>query len=532
MTRSAPLVLAIGLLVPLLASAQDDCPSDPNKTDPGLCGCGVADSDWDGDLQMDSCIDPTVVLPVGTIVGLAARVDSGATVQTGVVLGPDSHVGAGAFIGTDSFLASQASVGTGSTIGADSVLGRRATVGPNADLGDNAVIGRSASIDGGFTVAAGGTITLGYAAQLNGTPESVGHHITLGNLASVEAASIGNNVVFARSATVGAGTTIGDSVVMGPGADILTDAVIGNGVRMRKYASIGADSNIGDNSRIGRGADIQASACVGADVHLGANAVAQTWSDITDATFVQRGTTVAGEASAPSCLSLGTTTLVSGAFEWDDGTFAGSCNTYLNPIDSHVYSDSGSGIYRIDPTGADPSDAYNVYCDMTTDSGGWTLVHTKVSTSFSPWKATHDPLCGVSTTANCASAVSSELQWSESMWRFSDTEDYLIQHNRADSAAFAGFLFGDSHSNTSISVAGFTRYRPLDGWTGPFTIPTMHFGSAYYTSENHGQSDQWLDLWTNADNTNSYQSVTGAGTIGTKCIAGYCRDATVWMMVR
>jgi hypothetical protein len=26
---------------------QDDCPSDPNKTEPGICGCGVPDTDTD-----------------------------------------------------------------------------------------------------------------------------------------------------------------------------------------------------------------------------------------------------------------------------------------------------------------------------------------------------------------------------------------------------------------------------------------------------------------------------------------------------
>ncbi len=374
MTRSAPLVLAIGLLMPVLASAQDACPSDPNKVDPGLCGCGVADSDWDADGEMDSCIDPTVVLPVGTVVGLAARVDSGATVQTGVVLGPDSHVGAGAFVGSDSFLASQASIGTGSTVGTDSVLGRRASVGPNANLGDNAFVGRSASIDGGFTVASGGTLTLGYAAQLNGTPESVGHHVTLGNLVTVEAASIGNNTIFARAATVGAGTTVGDSVVIGPDVDIFDDAVIGSDVRIRKQAAVGGDAHIGTGSRLGRGADVRGSACVGSDVILGADVLVRTWGDVPDNAVEQRGTTIVGEASPPSCLSLGTTTLVSGAFEWDDGTYANSCWFYRNPTDAHVYGNSGSGVYRVDPNAGDPSDAFNVYCDMDFEGGGWTLV--------------------------------------------------------------------------------------------------------------------------------------------------------------
>ncbi len=41
--------------VPLttLDAAIDDCPDDPLKTEPGVCDCGVADSDSDGDLTMD-----------------------------------------------------------------------------------------------------------------------------------------------------------------------------------------------------------------------------------------------------------------------------------------------------------------------------------------------------------------------------------------------------------------------------------------------------------------------------------------------
>jgi hypothetical protein len=39
-----------------VAIAGDACPYDPDKLEPGICGCGIADTDSDGDGAAD-CID-------------------------------------------------------------------------------------------------------------------------------------------------------------------------------------------------------------------------------------------------------------------------------------------------------------------------------------------------------------------------------------------------------------------------------------------------------------------------------------------
>ena len=60
----------------------------------------------------------------------------------------------------------------------------------------------------------------------------------------------------------------------------------------------------------------------------------------------------------------------SGYRAWEDGTVAASCQAYILGDATHAYTGAtGDGIYRVNVNGT-PS---NVYCDMTSDGGGWML---------------------------------------------------------------------------------------------------------------------------------------------------------------
>jgi len=92
---------------------------------------------------------------------------------------------------------------------------------------------------------------------------------------------------------------------------------------------------------------------------------------------------------------------------WRNGGYAAACDGYRFPTDGHEYAGStGDGVYRVDPDGdAGPIAPFDVYCDMTSAGGGWTLVsQSRPSTNAAENLCTVDALGVIDVDADTVSA--------------------------------------------------------------------------------------------------------------------------------
>ena len=196
---------------------------------------------------------------------------------------------------------------------------------------------------------------------------------------------------------------------------------------------------------------------------------------------------------------------------------------------------------------------------MITESGGWTLVATKVTPSYSSIIGSSFSRAAAATLDKDATSCihpSMKSDWEEVMFRFSDHANIRVIYNWKEGSRpgvtnkFDSFLMGSGSSRsysgygryssqiTSFDGDGFYKYSPADGGkrnpsTGYASISGFRFSSSYGISESSDGSDRWLNLWSSVDSSYNYLASDNSKAVGTKCIAGYCYvDKPVWIMVR
>lgn len=112
--------------------------------------------------------------------------------------------------------------------------------------------------------------------------------------------------------------------------------------------------------------------------------------------------------------------------------FRNSAQKFAFTICCSIGGSRGNGLYWIDPNGGSTDDLFQAFCDMETESGGWTLVATKVSPSLpSIIKPVFSALAAKTTNSDAASHIHPSMRdWKEVMFRFADVSTIRVIYNR------------------------------------------------------------------------------------------------------
>lgn len=211
---------------------------------------------------------------------------------------------------------------------------------------------------------------------------------------------------------------------------------------------------------------------------------------------------------------------------WADGQVAKSCLDYRNPGAGYEYSGAtGDGIYRVQPAG---QPAGNVYCDMTRDGGGWTLVARIRAGSMG-----HKNTAAVGSLTSPAQAAVAKL--SDAYINALTSEMYLVRMDTYGTKVY--FKADKPFIATSTANANLpAKLNLANAWTPPLASPSAGSAGLNTWSDSLGKHQLTKTgsaigeglIYTHATCTTCY-GVSGGSSSGGFAWAGPGDSGTMWV---